>query len=182
MRIYSFGLVVCVACGGGGSTGDDSGTMTDGSVTTDGTSPTDGTVSDQQNPQDTGNDGMNMTPMGQVSCGGATCMTPMQYCCQGMAMDGGSALSCVMGGGACNKDGRRMCDDKADCPMGEVCCYEANNGLLGSSCRATCGMNRVQACKTSPECQMDGGMCAMHSCMGGAGTVMTCAPIPNVCP
>lgn len=124
-------------------------------------------------------DGGVISAPGNVSCGAASCVIPASCCAQ--PADGG--LSCQNGGG-CAGGLQRECDEAADCPGAQVCCYENTANGLTSSCHADCGGGggtRTQACRLASECLS--GTCAVHACSdGGTASVETCAPISGLCP
>ncbi|HEY1955084.1 MAG TPA: hypothetical protein VGH28_05715 [Polyangiaceae bacterium] len=195
MQRIGFLLIALAACGGTDSTALDGGL--DGSssessasdattkdvATNDATTsdagadaiaPTDGAVADADGSTVTG------TP-GKVTCGNVVCNTG-QECCAAPSGDGGFTLTCVNGGGACPNGVTRACDEAADCPLNEVCCYEEQGGNLAAGCHGDCGGGggtRFQACASTAECQS--GTCSVHTCTAG-GSVETCEGIPNVCP
>jgi hypothetical protein len=104
-----------------------------------------------------------------------------QDCCSTPNGDGGFTLACV-NGGSCNNGVLRTCDEAADCPTAEVCCYEQQGNNLAAGCHGDCnggGGTRFQACSSTTECLS--GTCAIHACDAG-GSVETCKGIPNICP
>ncbi len=179
MRLCVLTLLGCAACGGGDSSTNDGGQ--DGTLT-DVTGGGDVAMMDGSG-MDTGQDGMMM--MGSdasISCGSKTC-TGLEFCCVRSA-DGGVAYSCETIANACNGGGILRCDDRTDCMMGEVCCYEVMGNIISARCHGDCaggGGSRYQACKTTQECLADAGPCTTHGCDGG-GSVQSCKPIPNLCP
>ncbi len=126
-------------------------------------------------------DGGAVSNPGKITCGPSLqCSAPSEICCT-RAGDGGLMYGCEASG-ACGNGFPLECDEKADCAMGLVCCYESVGNNLTASCHADCGGgggSRTQACKTLGECQM--GTCSVRQCSGGF-SVQTCAPIPNLCP
>jgi hypothetical protein len=117
---------------------------------------------------------------GRIACGGATCDTSAQFCCAGL--DGGAACqtseqACVAVGGA-----PRRCEKTADCPAGNVCCYDFSSIPATTSCHSDCnGDNgvRVEACGSQRDCAT--GTCATHACSSG-GAIQACAAFGTECP
>ncbi len=119
---------------------------------------------------------------GSVTCGSTSCAVATSFCC--VAPDGGA--TCQTSGGTCTALGgaKHECDEAADCPATQVCCYEldALTSTFSTACHVDCaggGGLRDQACKQTAEC-LDG-TCAVHACDGGA-TIEACKPFPGVCP
>ena len=115
---------------------------------------------------------------GQVTCGLSSCVAATTFCC---ARPGGPD-TCETSGGACANAAVRKCDEAADCPVGNVCCYDPSTTPPSTSCQGDCtggGGRRVQACKTTTECLV--GQCATRLCSDGR-TVATCGPLVGLCP
>jgi hypothetical protein len=78
-------------------------------------------------------------------------------------------------GSFCMTGAVQVCDEKADCALGEVCCMQFSPAGVLATCRPTCvgGAVRYQACKTDEECE-NRGPCTQHTCPAG-DTVRTCS-------
>lgn len=136
---------------GGGSSTSSSGGVTDGSATTDGSTNTDGGTSS----------GASSGTPNSVTCGTATCNTTTQKCCSTFQQGMGIVQSCVAKAADC-QGGEQSCDDKTDCPAGQICCAGGGpGGGFGASCQTTC--NGIQICKAANECT-DGGTCQTYTC------------------
>jgi hypothetical protein len=162
--------------GGDGTTGND-GSSGDGTMGNDGGTGSDGSSNDGS----TGVDGGSPSNPGQVTCGTASCdIDAGQSCC--VHIDGGSACVANMPG-TCTGGLRKRCDEAADCPMGQICCYEIGGAGINTACATTCN-TRPQACKTTSECKNDGGMCAVHQCQGmlSGFSIESCSGLPMACP
>jgi hypothetical protein len=110
---------------------------------------------------------------GRVTCGGNECILPESVCCPWL--NGGTCAA--RGTAGCEPI---ECDDTADCPAGQMCCYQFNHGCsLSASCQTTCvgGAVRVQACKSDSECAS--GSCTLRRC--GGLDAATCEPDPASC-
>src|SRR5207248_244896 len=64
-----------------------------------------------------------------IACGASACDPLTAFCC---ALPNGSttALSCQTSGGNCPNGGVMHCDEAADCPSGNVCCWDTSSGVL----------------------------------------------------
>ncbi len=116
-----------------------------------------------------------------ITCGSTTCDPASAFCCA--LPDGATTdLSCQSSGGNCPNGGVIRCDEAADCPAGNVCCWDTSGPVIASDCHTDCtggGGMRYQACKTEGECL--GGTCAVHACTNGLD-VTSCVPVGNLCP
>jgi hypothetical protein len=116
-----------------------------------------------------------------IACGPATCDPQSAFCCA--TPDGATTdLACQTSGGNCPSGGVIHCDEAADCPAGNVCCWDTSGPVVASDCHTDCtggGGTRYQACKTNGECLT--GTCAAHACANGLD-VTSCAPVGTLCP
>jgi hypothetical protein len=124
--------------------------------------------------------GLVSTP-GVIACGASTCDPQTAFCC---ALPNGSTtdLSCQTSGGNCPNGGVIQCDEAADCPSGNICCWDTSGPAIASDCRTDCtggGGTRYQACATESECLS--GTCASHACTNGL-EVTSCVPVGTLCP
>ena len=111
-----------------------------------------------------------------VTCGSSVCnLDTGQACCDTIRADA-STHTCgpIASGSFCVTGAVEECDDKGDCPPGNVCCLQFQAQGIGAACMPTCITNveRYQACKTSVECD-NGGPCKEYACVAGE-TVQTC--------
>lgn len=175
---FASGLALAVvACGGatdeatvvapdGGSTSSTSssgGTTTSsgGSTTSSGGSTSSSGGGTDGGGTDGGASSSGGTP-NQVACGTATCNGATQKCCTTFSQGTGVVSTCVAKADAC-QGAEQACDDKTDCPAGQICCAGGGaGGGFGSSCQATCGQG-IQMCKAANECT-DGGTCQTYTC------------------
>jgi hypothetical protein len=119
---------------------------------------------------------------GYIPCGSSTnaCNAKTQACCikQGTPPD----LECKTlngGGNACSGGALpARCNDRSDCPLGQVCCgmLDDNEGYLSVQCRLTCiGGNNVTAVRfcelgaLTDECFDIGKQCAPSQRLPGFG-------------
>lgn len=164
-----------VACGSDPISAVPDSSVTDASPdVVDATSPTPDASSSDSAPSDASTLDVSSTP-GLIECGGATCNLTTQVCCIRLTADAGAdggpgfARTCEAVN-ACKgpDDVASTCDERADCPNGQVCCMFYNGGgltILRAACQATCpGGN--QFCRTAAECTTDGGVCAGYTCPG----------------
>jgi hypothetical protein len=81
--------------------------------------------------------------------------------------------ACLSDAGACAAL-VRVCDESADCPLGNVCCVTAiQPKAIATECKPACDPGEPQACATRAECASDGGVaCLDWAC--GALRVLTC--------
>jgi hypothetical protein len=116
-----------------------------------------------------------------IACGATTCDPTSAFCC---ALPNGATtdLSCETSGGNCPNGGVIHCDEAADCPVGNVCCWDTSGPVIASDCHTDCtggGGTRYQACKTDSECLS--GTCASRACTNGLA-VTSCVPVGALCP
>lgn len=147
---------VLIACGG--ATGESPGTDDAGVGSDSGTSDSAGidTGVPMDAPADTQPDGPNAR---RVSCGAAECTREgdgrgREVCCVTPGAPPQMKCTRELDLAACDQ-GRRECDDAADCSGADVCCAEtSNDGKMSTRCMPTCmtGAERWQVCKTSSEC------------------------------
>jgi hypothetical protein len=117
---------------------------------------------------------------GFVTCGDAPCSVPDHYCC-----DTPSSETCVPNTVSGCAGERRLCDEAADCPVGQVCCvpfaeapFFVHSTLCSTSCDRT-GLQGTQVCKTDSECK-NAQPCQQQTCSGKV--VRACEQIdPNFC-
>jgi hypothetical protein len=185
LLLVALALPTLAACGGTDSALIDGG-GTD--ATLDGTTlPQDGSLPPEDGsspdggppPADGGTDALvrdGGSNPGQIDCASTTCTAGQQICCV-IPPDGGSitpdaGLTRVCSTPQMCQGPEVRCDEKADCPMGEICCFNSNNGSasLSTRCGQTCG-TATQVCKTDQEC--GGGTCGTYNC-GPAGIVRAC--------
>jgi hypothetical protein len=146
----------------------------DGSPSSDdGSTPIDGsTVSDGSTTADGG------TTPGQIACGATSCNSANQVCCIRFAFDAGAdggpgvSRTCTAPN-QCQGGAVSECDEKADCPMNQVCCLQFGASGPRGSCQNGCGTFGIQMCKTTLECTNDGGTCKSYTCLGNT-TVQAC--------
>jgi hypothetical protein len=186
IRVSALLVGVLIACGGATSevvgaadsgTGSDSGT-TSGSSGSSVVPPTDASL-------DARPDGPNTR---LVSCGAKDCLRDgdgrsREVCCVTPGAPPQMACTRELDPAACDQ-GRRECDDTADCSGGEVCCAEtSNDDKMSTRCMPSCitGVERWQVCKTSAECA--GGIpCTMGICpRQGAIGFCVGAALPRGC-
>jgi hypothetical protein len=113
---------------------------------------------------------------GQIACGAANCDVPDEYCCDDSMQPGNE--KCVPSITSSCAGFRRMCDEAADCEIGNVCCTipaAATFYAYNTSCAPSCDTYFPQLCKTSAECT-NGQACVSQTCNGWL--VQTCGPIP----
>jgi hypothetical protein len=119
---------------------------------------------------------------GYIPCGGANkvCNAKTEACCikQGAPPD----LECKAfngGGNACSGGSLSVkCNDRSDCPLGQVCCglLDDNEGYLSVQCRLTCiGGNNLTAVRfcdpraLTDECLNIGQQCVLSQRLPGFG-------------
>ncbi len=97
-------------------------------------------------------------PPHRIRCGPADC-TGQQICCLGQVP------ACIPPGESCAAGDLPMeCDDRADCPAGEVCCGEPGR----YACAPRCLHVSWQLCSTDGECAT--GKCFHGSCAVATGS------------
>jgi hypothetical protein len=116
---------------------------------------------------------------GKITCAGAPCDVPANYCCDGAAADGGTQKCVPLSVSSCG-DLRRACDEAADCNGGQVCCIPPNNApfvAYNAQCAPTCKNDPLsyQLCKTDAECE-NGLTCVTQLCHGKE--IRSCGPLP----
>ncbi len=117
-----------------------------------------------------------------VTCAGAPCAVPGNYCCDTPTLDGG-VEKCVPDSTSSCAGLRRACDEAADCAGvtgTKVCCIPPNAAQLvayNAQCTLSCKGDpfAYQLCKTTAECE-NGQACVTQTCNGY--TISTCGPIP----
>lgn len=115
--------------------------------------------------------GLQLPPTpGFILCGASLCSASSQQCCLGVGASGALAASCQTPAATC-EGASLQCDEPADCPPSEVCCFglltsaagpSAASVVLGSRCggRATCvGVGRLILCRKDSDCGVGGGVC-----------------------
>lgn len=110
---------------------------------------------------------------GQVQCNGAPCNVSTHFCCA----DDTKSSSCVASGSTCGANALH-CDEKADCPAGQVCCLIAKSfSNADARCQTSCsgGLFAIQLCKTNAEC-LGGAKCVVQTCSGAK--MEACGSIP----
>jgi hypothetical protein len=179
------GAAAIIACGGstedpavvpgadsGGSTSSSTSSTSGGSTTSSGGSSTSsggsttssgGTTDGGTTDGGTSSGASSGTP-NQISCGTATCNSTTQKCCTTFEM-GSLVSSCIATADDC-QGGAQACDDKTDCPAGQICCAGGGGGGgggggFGATCVTNC--NGIQICKAANECT-DGGTCQQYTC------------------
>jgi hypothetical protein len=78
-------------------------------------------------------------------------------------MGQGATSTCIATADNC-QGADQECDDKADCPAGQICCAGGGGGgggSFGATCQTTC--QGIQLCKAANECT-DGGTCQTYTC------------------
>lgn len=194
VSLLGLGAIGAIACGDDDSTGGvapapDAAGGTDGTAATSssGTSGDPGSSSSSGGTTDGGTSSSSSSgdlppSPGQLACGATTCDAGggggpgPNVCCQS-ATDANTKCARAF---QCDNTGsngalRLLCDDKADCEDGEVCCYvkDGNGGppSFSTTCRNQCrgpgpnGKPRPHLCKTSAECG-DAGACNAKTCDG----------------
>ena len=95
---------------------------------------------------------------GLVACGNQFCKAGVEACC--ITQTGRTCVPDVPNG--CNGFATR-CDDRSDCPGGQLCCFVPNGGPVPTgTCQSSCSSG-VQFCKTTAEC-VGGGPCVAYTC------------------
>jgi hypothetical protein len=182
LAIAGGGAALECGCGGDSGTGagggDDGGGI-DGTSGTDGSGNGDGTTgNDGGNDGGTGDDGgpgneggppICIRPDGgapsnpsSVECGGQPCSVPTNVCCDRFWVDGG--VKCQPAAQQCQGP-TLACDEKADCPTGQVCCLIVNggNGGFATECRQTCP--GAELCRCDQDCPQNT-PCNVLTCPG----------------
>lgn len=96
-----------------------------------------------------------------IACGAATCTVGSSFCC-----DRGGSASCATTGGllACVGGTPVRCDDKTDCPTGQVCCASQDAlGFATVQCQSQCKAPATRLCDPdapSDECAAIGKTCS----------------------
>lgn len=73
------------------------------------------------------------------------CPTASQICCA-QGDPGNRSFECVAGGiAACAVGTAIRCDDRTDCPSGQVCCgfFSQNAGYRGVACQTSCNSSPI---------------------------------------
>jgi hypothetical protein len=171
-----------VTSGTGSSPGSSTGSGTSASSGT-GSAPGSSTGSGSSDTYDAGpcvgpSGGESCDP-GNVECGSAQCAVPQNECCLGT----GNSASCLAPSASCAGN-EQACDEKSDCPDGQICCLKVTdiNGDFKISCQTgtTCptgGLASAQICKTNAECST--GSCSLYSCQGN--TTEACQAPNAIC-
>lgn len=170
----AFGLFVA-ACGGddnvnkdggGGmdATIDDTGTGMDTSMGMDGNMDMDGMMMGNDGSMGTDGGGGTGPNPGKVNCGTMLdCDAGGNGCCVHFQQDGGQTYACLPQG-QCGGGGVRWeCDERADCPMQDLCCLSSFQGFIQKQCNQFCQNFQVRACKSTSDC-VDGGACNTYTC------------------
>lgn len=99
-----------------------------------------------------------------LACGKTTCMPPSQLCC--ISQNNGQSVFTCQNGMTCTdpNDLGLRCTTAADCPMGDVCCFDNNTKI--ASCTATCGDGNTQLCDPKA---MRSGCPQGQQCSAGGG-------------
>jgi hypothetical protein len=74
------------------------------------------------------------------------CPTATQLCCEHNESNGDKTYECTNRGiGACAGGTSIMCDDRSDCPSGQVCCgtFDQQLGYRSVQCQASCGPSPI---------------------------------------
>jgi hypothetical protein len=92
---------------------------------------------------------------GKIACGSSECTVGSDnYCCAGY---GAPSFSCkndntFLAGACAGGDAHALfCDEKADCPSGQICCDQPDGIGTVAQCSTTCGGGKV-LCKTDKDC------------------------------
>jgi hypothetical protein len=109
-------------------------------------------------------------PGGSVECGAQSCSGATPICCRPMPYGAGT---CIAPGGACASL-EFPCDDRSDCPPGEICCNVLGSGSACTTAAACTAMMGREMCHVATDCPV-GEMC----CGFGAGPNYYCG---NTCP
>jgi hypothetical protein len=100
----------------------------------------------------------------KVECGSETCTTPAQVCCTSISL-GGITQSCQapIDGGCGEAGAPQACDEAADCPGGNVCCFTQSGFDVKATChQGQCPQGAIQLCKKGSECPQ--GTCTAYDC------------------
>ena len=149
------------------TTGGSSGTTTHSGTTTSAASTSTGPLTDTHDAGPcVGPDGGAACDPGNVECNNAQCAVPNHECCNGS----GTSQSCLAVTATCGGN-KQACDEKSDCPDGQLCCLMVTtiSGDFSISCQTgtTCptgGFASAQICKTNAECST--GACSIYNCQG----------------
>jgi hypothetical protein len=110
-----------------------------------------------------------------VICGGTTCNVGVP-----VDADGGSLECCAGpgdGGGRCFPENTPcppstalvVCNEEADCVVGQICCATffggGDGGYVGAQCAASCPKGSAELCRTNGECPGD--KCIPQQCSNG---------------
>jgi hypothetical protein len=123
---------------------------------------------------------------GAVSCGAATCAirsnpSPgmLSLCC--LRVQDPAVAECVDSPGECESGSKFLCDESADCPAGQHCCFGGRtyggSGCSPDACVPTsctgfdCG---IELCKRDGECAS--GRCYAYDCVNGR-RIGSCNPL-----
>ena len=121
-----------------------------------------------------------------ITCAGAPCKVPGNYCCNTGITPSPAAQKCVPDTTSACGGLRQMCDEAADCSGGQVCCVTPNAAIriaLNAECapKGSCKDPTYfpQLCKTNAECD-NGQPCVPQPCLGV--TIWSCGGIdPKRC-
>jgi len=127
---------------------------------------------------------------GSVRCGAITC-GPDNQCCLRQEGRPASIGCAIRSKGTCNSVGQRVCDEAADCDLGQVCCWTVIADpppTIGSYCVAStggiasCGPNDFVACGSDDDCRAVGHpSCIPQQCR--ADILQSCGIMPSsYCP
>lgn len=170
---------------GDGDAGTDAGAVADASgdvVATDapadaadgGNADADGGGTDASVDGDAGVANDAATDAGTIACGATTCAATTQVCC--IALDGTETCAASGGAAPCGAAIERACDDRTDCPSGQICCATLGALYVGSTCAATCAGAARQLCKSTSECANAMQTCSTETCRGKQ--VSSCGGLP----
>lgn len=106
---------------------------------------------------------------GKISCGTTECSGRGLVCC----VDGPNAKCENAAGVGSDCNGVSLaCDETADCPVGQACCF-GNGDSMTARCRLNCGNDQPRLCKSNAECGPNG-TCTQRDCKGAM--LKTCGP------
>jgi hypothetical protein len=135
-----------------------------------------GTSSPDASPDASGASTLRPSDPNAIACNGSVCVPGQTRCCidtSGTRCLSTSSIDCAAT--------EINCDEKADCPAGNVCCLtqDNNNTPVGSTyCRTSCAPNDAIVCKSDQECPDK--PCRLVQC--GRFSIGTCGGlVPAVC-